>query len=943
LPPAPRLDTAEHYSGLFLFTPSFARHLYPEDQFLKDFFKKLFTRYTNTTITAYVAVIDATPDIRPNELAGKTPYHGVSYRFDASIPSPIVPNYGNAASQQPAHLHFNQLQLLEKSGADIGYTVTIPASNTMFENGQISTVFSSEWRIGSDQVTPISGSTKFAHALQFNLPIPPPGSIVRTTTESLVCPLTFPRRVDAAFGNVIKSLSDPQSDIPSFPASKELTESIEANLPVYNTAGASPEIFAVVIPPAALTRLVLKTNHLLLSSTPHETHSSWLHTIWQTAYNMNPEYQKPRYEIQELLNVGATIHRVVGGGGEKWAKNSGLITLDPGKPQGPSAHSEDIDVTQVDFSPTFILDSIAPPGHYVQFIAALPATLLPSLPHVKDRQSVMGAVYRALKRTVAPRAEVNILGRALEIGTRRNLVEDGNPAGQIQGAGNKANEELVIPSPDPDRLFYSAPRTFGALSTRPIGLKIQTRDRFGRLASHNTTMDIPNTYIQKILIPNDPPEDVMRKSASDLIPKHKASSGRVKNSRIFRNNFLSLKSENRRIERTSVLRLKKCTVADKPEGSYKGTYEVVTQFGPQQTQPDPNLCVTTERSSMNSLRNEPDAEATVPEERDLPTTQQPASDTPKVSAQRFGGLFDAGRQESVVTSTSVSDRTSQISGTTSEASQPDILRTKEEISGKRPLVRQWRSGNLVQPVRRDLASEMEPIIATRAGRGRVRRIEPGILQFNGKLSDPVPKNEARSEGVETPHLRLKPHTIKPSKLIKRIVVKKPKSPVEGGNRSKEAQFGRQHALEKEDRSETQLLPQISTHDNIAFHYHGGPNDTSKLLRIATERFLRQRSINETVPTRMSSDGTLRLSNQASLHPRSTGLGASREYSTFVHSPSFRINQKSKSQDGTTHSRRRPKAMEAGTHRIFHDNQLIRQQPSIGSTVSKHLMPAIQCE
>ena len=178
----------------------------------------------------------------------------------------------------------------------------LPLSNTLFLNGQVSTLYAQRWtvtgilppcpRLLSDHRTRLSHQvlrmTDFwqvdSEGTSFNI-------------ETRLDPMSSPRRVAASFGNVISKLqSDDVADAQrSFPASTDLENWVSQRMRMGKLADQQVEFWALV--------------------TPRE---KWV----DSSYLASPD-------LQMSLNTGSRLHKVLGGGGG-WGLKKGLLALDPG-------------------------------------------------------------------------------------------------------------------------------------------------------------------------------------------------------------------------------------------------------------------------------------------------------------------------------------------------------------------------------------------------------------------------------------------------------------------------------------------------------------------------------------------------------------------------------------------------------------------------------------
>ena len=178
----------------------------------------------------------------------------------------------------------------------------LPLSNTLFLNGQVSTLYAQRWtltgiwppcpRLLSDQRTPRSHQVlRMTDFWQVD------SGGTSFSIETRLNPMTSPRRVAASFGNVISKLqsndvADAQSSVP---ASTDLENWVSQRMRMGKLADQQVEFWALV--------------------TPRE---KWI----DSSYLASPD-------LQRSLNTGSRLHKVLGGGGG-WGVKKGLLALDPG-------------------------------------------------------------------------------------------------------------------------------------------------------------------------------------------------------------------------------------------------------------------------------------------------------------------------------------------------------------------------------------------------------------------------------------------------------------------------------------------------------------------------------------------------------------------------------------------------------------------------------------
>lgn len=503
---------------MFLFTPSLTNRLGKADPFLHNLLYKLFWKQgiDRLHLRTFIAVVDSIPDIRPKSFQSNfVDYHGYSYRVEyGGRQTSLHTTYGRPdAGPKNSYLDFIVPHDTLKSGKHGEYSVQVPTTNTMFLNGQHSTMFSSEWYLDHGKLTSLPESTKVVENLRIPLCLDDRKLPTHFSISSPLIPITYPRRVEASFGNVIKGLSEPQDNLSPFPASKELTEGIHGLLEHIHTnkfgSNDPLDVYAVILPPSSYTRLVLKSNNLFLTQQPQWPQAEWLSRSWESITDLKSA--RNPYNIQDLLLEGATVHRVVGGGGE-WGTRAGLITLDPISATASSSSMVEEDPNQLDSPINFNLQSVAPIGSYIQFVAAIPTESGSKRSH--HSQSIM----RSIPSNYPPKKwSINL---SACVGRIRDKVTSTEANFIPRNITTKSSEESL--QKELEAVFHNT-YLFGAFSTQPVVLKIQTQDIMGREKSSTAVLDVPNTFIKFIQFSNRKSRIGLKESSMDTNASFSAS------------------------------------------------------------------------------------------------------------------------------------------------------------------------------------------------------------------------------------------------------------------------------------------------------------------------------------------------------------------------------------------------------------------------------------
>ncbi|KAI9717642.1 MAG: hypothetical protein M1812_004587 [Candelaria pacifica] len=172
----------------------------------------------------------------------------------------------------------------------------VPLANTIFHNGQTSTMYISRWAKESQGILVRTRKAKIQNQLvrcPFNIDLRPNGP-GRKSYSMPLAPLTLPRQVAAAVGNIIRRLHLTDHTSETVPASEELEHQIEQLSKSTELGDQRVAVWALVTP-----RGRWSSEPTLFGAT--------LHT---------------------MIEQGSRLHRVLSGGGG-WGQKQGLLSLDP--------------------------------------------------------------------------------------------------------------------------------------------------------------------------------------------------------------------------------------------------------------------------------------------------------------------------------------------------------------------------------------------------------------------------------------------------------------------------------------------------------------------------------------------------------------------------------------------------------------------------------------
>lgn len=245
-------------------------------------------------------------------------------------------------TQQPSTLSF----LLEPSAAEMtniaaktlrrnafSYELKLPMANTLFQNGQTSTLYAERWKssesaTGFSRVRKVFLSRQTLHVGQIF-----PNIHRQFELDTKLIPIVPPRMIAAAMGNIIRRVYTDSGSKPetTVPASKELEEAvsqyIEAiqnaaprNLGRIQSEGSSPQATHTSLPAEEAMSQYRET-----IQDPHQKINIW---ALVTPQEYRERVPWGRGGVQNWIENGSRLHRVLSGGGG-WGIKEGLLALDP--------------------------------------------------------------------------------------------------------------------------------------------------------------------------------------------------------------------------------------------------------------------------------------------------------------------------------------------------------------------------------------------------------------------------------------------------------------------------------------------------------------------------------------------------------------------------------------------------------------------------------------
>ncbi|OJD14141.1 hypothetical protein AJ78_05490 [Emergomyces pasteurianus Ep9510] len=337
LPILAHSEGISHIVPVVLVTPKFASWVMKTHPFLSESVTHMFqnarqniSSSEDSIVYSIAAVVDklpvpsATSGLREvvewgDKLAGQHGCEGVSLllanrdALSAEVGQSILQRDMSTPEMEPTLSYlFHQPTTKQTSPAQATFAeVGVRLANTLFVNGKSRTMLASRWRHSSyadltsidttltldkecDLVSCRVECAKEPHAVAAHVPLHP---------------VTEPRKIVTSMGNIISQLCRGDGSGSTIPASTELEKALPAYLKENNLENQRVAVWALVQPVASNDERPVSSD--------------------MTAdANVNTNGRNKQMDPFVAINNGATLHRVVSGGGG-WGKKQGLLSLDP--------------------------------------------------------------------------------------------------------------------------------------------------------------------------------------------------------------------------------------------------------------------------------------------------------------------------------------------------------------------------------------------------------------------------------------------------------------------------------------------------------------------------------------------------------------------------------------------------------------------------------------
>ena len=175
---------------------------------------------------------------------------------------------------------------------------SIPLANTVFQNGQKSTLIASQWlaRSGTRQFV-LQQEQKLRN---YTVELPKEESFGHYRISIPLKPLTVARRIAAGTGNIIRKIYMDEDDSLAAPASQELEKRVTEHFKSNDVEPHRVSVWALL----------------------------WTPEIFQRYTENSKDDQSQLSKVARLIQSGASLHRVLSGGGG-WGHKQGLLSIDP--------------------------------------------------------------------------------------------------------------------------------------------------------------------------------------------------------------------------------------------------------------------------------------------------------------------------------------------------------------------------------------------------------------------------------------------------------------------------------------------------------------------------------------------------------------------------------------------------------------------------------------
>ena len=271
-------------------------------------------------------------------------YEGVSVGlFESSIAAPDLwsprddfPPTETMNIQQRSNLSFSFTVLNQGP-----WTLQMPIANTIFQNGKSATLFAQRWikKDQADGLICVEETNLPEQMISISKETGITDDILELHLHTRLRPITSPRVVSAAIGNIIRQIE--VDDGHAQPASQELENAINKQIQSGHLQRDKVDVWALLRPPFSMSSDV----HL-----------------------------GDKFDLQAAIASGAQLLKVLSGGGG-WGEKQGLLALDPDSHYGgqvsPAYNDDEVfaDIVKVGETVTFLVNDSVPLNNSNEVVA----------------------------------------------------------------------------------------------------------------------------------------------------------------------------------------------------------------------------------------------------------------------------------------------------------------------------------------------------------------------------------------------------------------------------------------------------------------------------------------------------------------------------------------------------------------------------------------------
>ena len=380
------------------------------------------------------------------------------------------------------------------------HSLELPLANTMFHNAQTSTMFAQRWTVTQNREQPEFSRIKQKSLTRQTLNLTKPIGEGEISVHLPLAPITVPRRVTAAMGNIIRRIQTGDTPEDHAPASEEVEKAIHGRFEQVGSPEEREDVWALVTP----------------------------QNIWVS----QPQSTRAK-TLFSSIEDGAHLHKVLSGGGG-WGAKQGLLSLDPNSTYGRSEQASQLmieDDGDLEAEKKSVLGELVKPGDVVQFFLYHQKRIKEKQPQDPSKTQVLFNPVHGFRTTI-----FGTIPSTMDAMLEPPLPTDGEKHGE-----------------SPHTLIHTH---FGALSEQGISLKVTTHNaqdpasstpvgvrRLGTVVE--TKFDVPYARFGWV-----PTEQIFRRQLEHIRALPKAPAGRIRRIVLDENDQDAL--SNRRVQRWMV-------------------------------------------------------------------------------------------------------------------------------------------------------------------------------------------------------------------------------------------------------------------------------------------------------------------------------------------------------------------------------------------------------